>query len=380
MPSATPDRFHVRPVQYRDLDGICTLAELAGVDPAPFERLRHWFGALRLLSWFPNPARHELTLYVAEVDDKLVGAIDVAPFNKQRSTWRVECMLLAPGFATEAGSALLRHCLETIWEARTWVVEVDASDQHSLGLYRRNGFQPLAQLTDWAIAPAQLASLIPAESQLPNLLPASNADAHLLYQLDTVSMPPLLRQVFDRHVEDFKVGILEAVGRQVRQWTGSMETARGYVFETQRKAAIGYFRLEICRDSSQPHAATLTVHPAYTWLYPELLAQMARAAQTAPPQTLALASADYQPEREAYLEQLEAERVGRAVLMSRSVWHKLREAKPTAALDRLQLSGVLQGLQPRRAPNPSRLPWLEQPPLDRTETESGDSDALGGQQ
>jgi hypothetical protein len=91
-------------------------------------------------------------------------------------------------------------------------------------------------------------------------------------------------------------------------------------------------------------------------LYPELLAQMARMTQNLPAQSLQIASADYQSEREEYLEQLGAKRIEHTLLMSRSVWHKLREAKPVS-LDGLQLSEVLQGLQPARTPIPSRIAW-----------------------
>ena len=42
--------------------------------------------------------------------------------------------------------------------------------------------------------------------------------------------------------------------------------------------------------------------------------------------------------------------------MSRSVWHKIKEAKP---LEGLQLSGVLQGLKPAGAAIPSRISWLK---------------------
>jgi hypothetical protein len=42
--------------------------------------------------------------------------------------------------------------------------------------------------------------------------------------------------------------------------------------------------------------------------------------------------------------------------MSRSVWHKLKETKP----ERIQLSEVLQGLQPvPRTPIPSRISWFQ---------------------
>ncbi|ERN41224.1 acetyltransferase [Rubidibacter lacunae KORDI 51-2] len=364
-PAATdPADVLVRPVRFRDLDFLHAIAQAkdtaGGNDPdRQLEQMRRWFGPLKVLRWFPNPAQHALCISVAEQDDRAVGAIHVAPFNKQSSTWRVERVCVSPDANLgDVGSVLLRHCLETIWEARTWVLEVDVSDQQELGLYRRNGFQPLAQLTYWAIASEPLAQIAQNQPRLPNLLPAGNADAQLLYQLDTVSMPPLLRQVFDRHIDDFRTNILQAISRRVRQWFGNVEFVRGYVFEPQRKAAIGYFQLALCRDGSHAHAADLTVHPAYTWLYPELIAQMAQVAQTAPPQSLQLVSADYQPEREAYFEQLAAERIAHALLMSRSVWHKLREAKPAPALDRLQLSGMLQGLQPRRTPIPSRLPWL----------------------
>jgi hypothetical protein len=71
-----------------------------------------------------------------------------------------------------------------------------------------------------------------------------------------------------------------------------------------------------------------------------------------------LESADYQHEREEYLEQLGAERQQHRLLMSRSVWHKLKETKP----ERLQLSEVLQGLQPLpRTPIPSRISLLNLP-------------------
>jgi hypothetical protein len=73
------------------------------------------------------------------------------------------------------------------------------------------------------------------------------------------------------------------------------------------------------------------------------------------PQALELASADYQPEREEYLTKIGAQPVEHTLLMSRSVWHKLRETKP---LEGLQLAEMLQGLQPVGRPIPTRLPWL----------------------
>jgi len=45
------------------------------------------------------------------------------------------------------------------------------------------------------------------------------------------------------------------------------------------------------------------------------------------------------------------------LLMSRSVWHKLRESK-LGSIEGLQLSDVLQSFQPTRKPVPGRMSWL----------------------
>jgi hypothetical protein len=142
------------------------------------------------------------------------------------------------------------------------------------------------------------------------------------------------------------------VSRVVHQ----LETVSAYVFEQQRKAAIGHFQLTISRDGKHPHEADLTVHPAYTWLYPELMTQMAKILQPFPEQPLRLTSLDYQPEREEYLANLKAVPESHALLMSRSVWHKVREAKPIS-LEGLQLSDMLTGLQPSGKPVPGRMTW-----------------------
>jgi hypothetical protein len=377
----------IRPTQYRDLEAIESLA--TGATDADsnscsvafiqqLQQVRRWYGLLKFLSWFPNPYQYVFCVYVAEAVQQIRGLIKISPFNRTRSTWRVEQVLVdtdAPQQANtpatfDIGSGLLRYCFETVWEARTWLLEVNIHNKRTLALYRQNGFQPLAQLTYWAIAPQLLEKFAAHEPDLPNLLPVSNADAQLLYQLDTASMPPLVRQVFDRHIQDFKTSFLRAFLSNVQQWFGHREVVSGYVFEPQRKAAIGYFHLRLCRDGSRSHEAELTVHPAYTFLYPELLSQMARIVQELPAQSLQLASADYQPEREEYLEQMGAQRVDHTLLMSRSVWHKLREAKHVS-LEGLQLSEVLQSLQPR-TPIPSRMAWwqsLSSKPLAASQTD-----------
>jgi hypothetical protein len=374
MATVTPTVLIIRPVQYRDLEDVVRLTaeEACGLEGdnesgnlvdlgQQVRQFRRWYGVLKCVNWFPNPLRNFFRVYVAEQDNRLRGLIQVAPFNRTRSTWRVDRVLVDQGQAertlpSDVGSQLLRHCFQAIWEARTWLVEVNVNDKSTLALYRQNGFQTLAHLTYWEIAPDVLQVMAEREPDLPNLLPVSNADACLLYQLDTQAMPSFVRQVYDRHLADFKTGFFQAMGSGLGRWLRKTETIGGYVFESQRKAAIGYFRLQLCWESGQPHVAQLTVHPAYTWLYPELLAQIARLTKDSPA-PLQLASADYQPEREEFLEQIGATRTEHTLMMSRSVWHKIRESK--FSLEALQLTEVLQTLQPSRKPVPGRFLFAE---------------------
>jgi ribosomal protein S18 acetylase RimI-like enzyme len=358
----------VRPVQYRDLDGIERLNQesFAALTPqgarfviSQMQQLRRWYGLLKFLSWFPNPLQYRFCAYVAEQGRMLLGMIQVSPFNRTRTTWRIDRVMLERGADKQGiGSQLLRHCFESILEARTWLLEVNVNDIEALALYRQNGFQRLAEITYWEIEPELLAELAQGEPDLPNLLPVSNADAQLLYQLDTASMPPLVRQVFDRNTRDFKTSLFGVLTDAVKQWLTKTEVVSGYVFEPQRKAAIGHFQVQLDRKGGVPHAATLTVHPAYTWLYPELLSQLARIAQDFPQQGLQLASSDYQPEREEYLERIGAKRIEHTLIMSRSVWHKLRESK-FVSLEGIQWSEMLQGLQPARKPIPGGMSWVQ---------------------
>jgi ribosomal protein S18 acetylase RimI-like enzyme len=372
----------VRPLQYRDVDAIASLCQQAtSDDPAVqvqveqlLRQMTRWYAPFQFFNIIPTPQLTDRSLLVAECEQRVRGVIRVSPFNRTRSTWHVEWVSIDPQATTpeqvtgkaDIGTQLLRYCFEHIVEASTWVLEVDVNDRDALALYRQNGFQPLAHLTSWEIAPELLQELAQREPDLPNLLPVRNTDAQLIYQLDTVSMPPLLRQVFDRQIHDFKTNLVQTVVGKVREWLQQTQTVSNYVFETQRKAAIGYYHLSLNYDSGltarnathRPHRAELTVHPAYTWLYPELMAQLARSCQYLPPQPLQLVSADYQPEREEYFQQIGAQRVKHSLLMSRSVWHKLREAKHLS-LENLQLAEMLQSLQPSRQPLPNRIEKIE---------------------
>jgi hypothetical protein len=382
VPQTTP--INVRPLQYRDLEAIKALINqsigqevserLATVD-RDLMQVSSWYGLRKFLRILPYSHQKDRRIYVAEQEQQIFGLIQVSPLNSTGSTWRVERILIdetLPELETTAsqktiGSQLLRYCLETIWEARTWILEVNINDKHHLALYRESGFQPLAQMTYWRLKWQVINELAQQNPDLPNLLPVSNADASLLYQLDCVSLPPLLRQIFDRHIPDFKSNIFERTISKFRQWLEKTEIVKGYVFEPQRKAAIGYFQLAFCFERFRAYQAQLTVNPAYTWLYHELLVQMAQIAQKYANKTpineetdflpsLELISADYQPEREEYLHKIGAYPIENTLLMSRSVWHKIRETKP---LESLQLSDVLQGLKPARTPIPSRISWMQ---------------------
>lgn len=399
--------WSIRPVYYAEFEAIerfCTVDDeeprfTFSINPDHSTKPIHAYGPLRLLSLVLNRPQM-FGAYSSDRDGKPQGVIQVSPFNRTRTTWRVDQVAVLPqttaqpntvqcqsglvSSATstldstpstltlaptlnEVGSFLLRYCFETIWEARTWLLEIDVNNKALMALYRLNGFQPLAQMTHWEIDPAQLKELAEREPALPNLLPVSNADAQLLYQLDTMSMPANIRQVFDRHVADFKTSLVGSALRGVRNWLSHTEVVSGYVFEPQRKAAIGYFQVQLSRNGSEPHQAQLTVNPAYTWLYPELMSQIAKITQELPTQSLRLVSSDYQPEREEYLEQMGATRFAHTLLMSRSVWHKVRESR-LGALENLQLPEMLQNLKPARKPIPSRISVT--PPL-------GDTSAKG---
>jgi hypothetical protein len=367
---------NIRTLQYRDLEVFDRISRSVMEEiPSAASMVRkhnidvsRWYGLLKFLRWFPNPLRYSLSIQVAEAASKVCGVIQTSPFNSAGTTWRVDRLAAESVVVTadeektttlvtamDLGSLLLRNSFETILQARTWILELDVSDETRLPLYRHNGFQPVAQMTYWSIAPEQLQEIAQREPDLPNLLPVSNADAHLLYQLDNMAMPPLVRQVFDRHPQDFKVSLFGSLVQLVKQWMTQTEVVSGYVFEPQRKVAIAHFQVTLSRDGSQSHSAQLAVHPAYTWLYPEVMAQVARITSEFPSQSLQILSADYHPEREAYLERVGAKRIAHTLMMSRSVWHKLRETRSMPSLEGIPLGDVIPGFQPSRKPVPGRI-------------------------
>ena len=308
------------------------------------DTVRQWYPFWKLLQWFPNPYQYFFHTCVAERDDRLLGKIQVAPFNASHTTWRVVQVAADPTVGVQStGSLLLRHCLEEVRAARNWIAEVEVNDTAGLAIVRQNGFHPLARGTHWTIAPEQLEALAAGEPNLPDVRPASNTDAPLLCQLDTAAQPPFVRQAFDRHLADFKTSLFDALRKMF-----------GYIFEPQRQVAIGYFQMQLCTNGSQPHRSKLVVHSGYAWLYPELLCQMARLTQEVEPQSLHLTSTDYQLEWESLLQESGAIPLCQTLISSRSVWHRLRGSK-FVSLENLPIAEMLPGLQPARKPIPSRL-------------------------
>ncbi len=345
----------IRPLQHRDLAPIGHLHHLV---ETPDLAIEEWLNLVQRASW--NFPWHSFgRAYVGEVNGEILGYILVSPVNESRTTWRINQIVVARGENHTLGSQLIRHCLESCWEARMWLIEVDDRARDTIALCRQNGFQPLAHLTTWLIPPDILATLAKQEPALPNLYPISNMDAPLLYQLENAAMPPQIRQVYDWGVQDFRHNPIVQFFRYGQLFLAQRQEITGYVYESQRKAAIASFALLLHRgreDQGVTHTLQLTVHPAYTWLYPEMITQVAQIVarhRSIGLDSLSLVSADYQPEREDYLEKLGAERIAQRLLMARSVWHKVREAKPV--LDGLQLSRVLTGLQPAQKPVPGRI-------------------------
>jgi ribosomal protein S18 acetylase RimI-like enzyme len=373
--------INVRSIQQRDFSAVQTLNALE-VEDSQFSitsALNHQFrprdpslGQVFLFGWLPHSPSDRL--FVAESQGEIVGTIWVTTFNQSRSTWQIERIAVAAqADYFSVGTSLIRHALETCWEARTWLLQVDVQSDRAIALYRQNGFQPLAHLTNWQIPQELVTELSSQSADLPNLMPVNNADAPLLYQLDTAAMPPQIRQVYDLGLNDFRTNPWANMLLHGQHLLHSTQEISAYVYEPQRKAAIGYFSLLLSKpgqsklDFTSSDRCHMTIHPAYTWLYPEVIAQvskvivhhqvLARHKKTKNNHNYSngftVSSTDYQPEREAYLEQIQAERVNHGLLMGRSVWHKVRESR--LSLEALQLSKVLAGLQPAQRPVPGRI-------------------------
>jgi ribosomal protein S18 acetylase RimI-like enzyme len=316
----------IRPVQLRDLDS------LENVEPEDTQwvrkvrEVRSWFGLVKFLNLVPNRFQHLFDVHVAQIDGHVVGLVQVSPTNEIQSTWRIDHFALSDPLQSQGlGTLLLAYIFEYYRSAKTWIVEADIHNKEQIAVYRQNGFQSMAEITYWRLPMAVLENLARVEVQALNLRPVSNADAALLCQLDCATMPSMLRQVYDRHPEDFRRPLPDRIVLGISQSLHQEERVFEYVYEPQRRAAIGAFDLKISKQGLEPHRLSLWVHPAYTWLYRDLLIHISKILSHYPPQSLELSAGDYQAERQNLLKSLEAEITDTNLLMSRSVWHKVRE-------------------------------------------------------
>jgi ribosomal protein S18 acetylase RimI-like enzyme len=316
----------IRPVRLRDLNSLESVEPEDTQWVRKVREVRSWFGLVKLLNLVPNRFQHLFDVHVAQVDGVVVGLIQVSPTNEIQSTWRIEHFTLSDPLQSQGlGTLLLAYIFEYYRSAKTWIVEADIHNKEQIAIYRQNGFQSMAEITYWRLPSAVLENLAKVAIQSLNLRPVSNADAALLCQLDCATMPSMLRQVYDRHPDDFRRPLPDRIVFGINQSLHQEEQVFEYVYEPQRRAAIGAFDLKISKQGLEPHRLTLWIHPAYTWLYRELLVHISKILSHYPPQSLELFAGDYQAERQSILESLEGEITHTKLLMSRSVWHKVRE-------------------------------------------------------
>ena len=93
----------VRPLQYRDLEAIEALIaqsqgqeisqRLVSID-RDLKQVRSWYGLRQFLSLLPYSYQKDRRIYVAERKHKILGLIQVSPFNRTETTWRVERVLV----------------------------------------------------------------------------------------------------------------------------------------------------------------------------------------------------------------------------------------------------------------------------------------------
>lgn len=156
--------LQIRPLQYRDLNTIAILLQTRLAEEynsqqaellKKIQKYQSYYGLLQILKILPSSFNRDLYIYIAERDEQIQGFISVIPANHTRTTWKVEQIMInshhcAPNLLIgnrSIGSQLLRYCFEKIWEARTWILEVNINEKDTIGLYRENGFQPIAQMT-----------------------------------------------------------------------------------------------------------------------------------------------------------------------------------------------------------------------------------------
>jgi hypothetical protein len=142
----TKSSLKIRSIQYRDLNSVSALLQerlsiqfnsRQAILLRKVQKYQSFYGLLQLSKLLPIPLSTDFYVYVAEKDEQIQGLVQIAPFNQTRSTWRVEQVLINYNTSIShllignrsIGSQLLRHCFEKIWEARTWILEVNINEK-----------------------------------------------------------------------------------------------------------------------------------------------------------------------------------------------------------------------------------------------------------
>jgi hypothetical protein len=136
---ADTNNLQLRPLYPRDVDtvGDWNGHSIVITDPSAeiLNDHTHRFIHHPLASWWQRvatlalPNRPRWSGFVAVLNDDVCGVIEVSPFNRTRSTWRVDRLAVSTPACPPSmkcpldcvGSQLLRQFFQTICEARMWL-------------------------------------------------------------------------------------------------------------------------------------------------------------------------------------------------------------------------------------------------------------------
>lgn len=284
-----------------------------GVDvAAQTRRWRRLYPLIRLLRAFPNPYRHMLEGFVAELDGAVAGFILVTPGNAEATRWHIDYVAVHPDFQGRGVGARL---VEAVFAAygklgvKCFTLEVDALNAPALGLYRKLGFRQYAQNHYYRLeqAPPPPESLV-----LPpalHLRAGRASDAEALFELYTASTPAPVRLVDQKSVRDFAQPIVARGISQLREGLGQVAERRWSVTDAHG-LVVGHLKL-VGQHRALPHTVVTMAHPGYLELHGALLdlawKELAEGGY-APSPVLAWAS-DYQDAKREALEAAGFERV-----------------------------------------------------------------------
>lgn len=298
----------LRPVRYSDLEAIRAIFVSAfddefnrrGVDiGAQVGRWRKFYPLLRFLGTFPNPYRYMLNIDLLEQDGEVVGFIQTSPGNGEGSRWHIDFVAVA---ANHKGKGLGSKLVEAACSqygargAKCFTLEVDQANAPALGLYGKLGFRPYAKVTYMQADAPPPPTEGPAPEGWRRYRPS---DADGLFALHEAMTPPAVRLVDTKRPRDFAMGLLERSMSTLRRRMGQVADSR-YVVERGGQV-VAYVRV-MAQMRRLPHTVQVMVHPGYTELHAEVLAQASRVLARYPSNPVLSWAPDHQPARREALE------------------------------------------------------------------------------